>query len=198
MPVRRLIRSDSATACCGFLPSLTAFKITADMARLSAQVGSLMRHSATCMLQPQRQGWPRSASSAAFFCAGVRPERLTSGMTVAVCHASGFFGVCAKAKERQRTTEARRSSITPLSRLFHRNSGPQYTPAFIFGPALGRWHPPSLDPHPPRAQLRFGARACQGQFRAIWALPAGSARFRRGLGRTRIPGDPSRPTVHRV
>src|SRR6266446_2626882 len=55
-PVRRATRSECSIAYCGSLPSRIALIMICASPRLSLQLGSLMRHSATLMPQLHRHG----------------------------------------------------------------------------------------------------------------------------------------------
>src|SRR4029077_15948805 len=69
----RLTKSESATAFAGSFFSRIALTMISANARLSPQLESFIRHSATFMSQEQTQACSRRALRAAPFCAGLRP-----------------------------------------------------------------------------------------------------------------------------
>src|SRR6516162_567522 len=77
---------DSAMAALSVLPALMAATVTDANPRLKEQPGSLTRHSATFMSQPQEHPCVRRAFRAAFFAAGVSPVKSTPARLATVCH----------------------------------------------------------------------------------------------------------------
>src|SRR5579864_1211994 len=65
------------------LPCATSRTILLAMPLLMGHVVSLMRHSASVNLQPQVQLWAFRRCNAIFFCAGVKPAKLTPGSSFA-------------------------------------------------------------------------------------------------------------------